>query len=227
MSAEEREIPSSKADARSFGTKTYFTGKPCRNGEIAERYTSSGSCLCLHCRETERQNSKKWKEKNREKLLSSRRRRYAENRDDVLKYQRQWRSSNRDRALAGQARYREENREAIRERSRLFDQLNKSIALARSSKRRAARKSRVPAWYSEFDEFVFTEAQELARDRISATEIPWHVDHMVPLRGKKASGLHCGHNVQVIPGCLNLRKHNKLWLHEPDQWIVQLEAERT
>jgi hypothetical protein len=37
--------------AREQGLKTYFTGKPCKNGHIAERYVSSH---CIECRAEER-----------------------------------------------------------------------------------------------------------------------------------------------------------------------------
>jgi hypothetical protein len=35
--------------AKTAGLKTYQTGKPCRNGHIAPRYTQSGACaLCVN-----------------------------------------------------------------------------------------------------------------------------------------------------------------------------------
>lgn len=33
-----------RAEARKSGQNKYFTGKPCKNGHIAERYTASGTC---------------------------------------------------------------------------------------------------------------------------------------------------------------------------------------
>ena len=34
-----------RQDAISQGKSVYFTGKPCKNGHIDQRYTSSGGCL--------------------------------------------------------------------------------------------------------------------------------------------------------------------------------------
>ena len=37
----------SRSDARAQGLKRYFTGKPCRQGHIVERYV--GACSCTEC----------------------------------------------------------------------------------------------------------------------------------------------------------------------------------
>lgn len=41
-------LPSTRAEARKIGAHKYFTGKPCKSGHVAERYTVSGTCrLCI------------------------------------------------------------------------------------------------------------------------------------------------------------------------------------
>ena len=61
---------------------------------------------------------------------------------------------------------------------------------------------------SAFDEFVFEEALALAILRSSLTSFKWHVDHIVPLNHKTASGLHVAANFQVVPAYWNVRKSN-------------------
>ena len=36
-----------KAEAKAQGLKRYFSGKPCPNGHIADRYTSAGCVVCM------------------------------------------------------------------------------------------------------------------------------------------------------------------------------------
>ena len=66
----------------------------------------------------------------------------------------------------------------------------------------------------EFTELVTKEAHSLRRLRNTITGFEWHVDHVVPLKGKQVSGLHIWSNLAVIPKVDNLRKGNKNSIHE-------------
>jgi hypothetical protein len=40
-----KQPPISRADAKAFGLKRFYTGQPCIRGHDAERYTASGACV--------------------------------------------------------------------------------------------------------------------------------------------------------------------------------------
>jgi len=48
--------PSSRAEARAMGAKSYFNGQPCLNSHVALRRTDTGSCM--ECRKIQ---SKRWR----------------------------------------------------------------------------------------------------------------------------------------------------------------------
>lgn len=78
------------------------------------------------------------------------------------------------------------------------------------AKRRAAKEKRTPGWLLDDDLWLMREVYSLRALRDRVTGIKWHVDHVVPLRGKHVCGLHVPENLQVIPATLNLAKGNKL-----------------
>jgi hypothetical protein len=113
---------------------------------------------------------------------------------EVAKLSKKWISENKERAALNRHLWKKNNKD-----------LNRMYSLNRL----ASKKQRTPIWYSSFDEFVMKEAHSLARLREQITGFKWDVDHIIPLCGKKVSGLHVYSNIQVIPKSMNVQKHNK------------------
>jgi hypothetical protein len=86
---------------------------------------------------------------------------------------------------------------------------NKAQSFAKSARRRATKLQRTPKWIKDvfIDEIkiIYKRAQIIK----AFTEEVWHVDHIVPLQGKKVSGLHVPWNLQLLPAEENLSKGNK------------------
>lgn len=61
---------------------------------------------------------------------------------------------------------------------------------------------------------VVSEAHRLRQLRKKLIGFEWHVDHIVPLKGKNVSGLHIWSNLAVIPKGDNLRKGNSHSVHD-------------
>jgi 5-methylcytosine-specific restriction endonuclease McrA len=102
----------SQSSARAKGLKRYFTGKPCRRGHIAERYTNGGACAaCDRARRPKKfpdhvpMTPEEKKEKHR---LESREYR-KQNLEKVLAYQADYRSKTRQAACERSAQWRRDN----------------------------------------------------------------------------------------------------------------------
>lgn len=218
-----------RSAALQLGAPTYFTGKPCKNGHVAERDVAGRGCVV--CRE---EYARRYYEQNREKYIERDSRYYAENRIKILARQkareaanpeekrsrgRRYRDENPETVLASRRKHYLANRESVLEAQRKRHSDNPDAARAKVALRRARRLTAAPPWFGELDEFVWREAMSLARLRGELTGVPWAADHMVPLAARSACGLHVASNCQVIPSDLNGRKANKLILTEPDEWL--------
>jgi len=108
--------------------------------------------------------------------------------------------------LTGPKYSREDLRGAIEEafanpaahRQRIADFLPRDYGIAKAI--------RTPAWA---DRKAIAAVYKAARQLTKATGIKYAVDHIIPLRGSKVSGLHVHNNLQVITASANSAKHNK------------------
>ena len=72
--------------------------------------------------------------------------------------------------------------------------------------RRASKLERTPTWANHLNIKMFYEVAEV----LSRGGVLFHVDHIIPLKGKEASGFHVENNLQVLPWHQNLTKGNRL-----------------
>jgi hypothetical protein len=119
-----------------------------------------------------------------------------------------WRAANPDKAKLINKKFREANREQRNAHKRKWLQINKGHVNAYNVTRHAAKLQRTPVWLSEFDKLKIQCLYQLAAMRNAESGYAWHVDHIIPLQGKKVSGLHVPDNLRVIPAVDNNRKYN-------------------
>jgi len=194
--------PRNRKQAKLLGLQTYFTGKPCKRGGLAERRLN-GDCLCDACLTFTKLLKRDWAVSNRQK-----------NQD--------WRDANPEKMKAYKDAWSLRNKEKAAENIKKWKAANKHKLLASFHKRRATKINATPAWYGELDAFVMHEAYRLARLRESITGLKWHIDHMIPLQAKIASGFHSADNIQVIPEALNVSKANRMMYTERNEWLQHL-----
>ena len=118
----------------------------------------------------------------------------AKDPNKVYVYNRDWRQSNVKKALIYTQKYVQKNR----------DKRNLWTANYRSAK-----DNRTPAWLTDFDKLKIEGIYSIAAMLTRENKEPWHVDHIIPLRGELVSGLHVPSNLQVIIGADNVRKCNQ------------------
>lgn len=97
----------------------------------------------------------------------------------------------------------------IRSSSEMTDEVRREWLREKAHTRMTrAKKARVQ-WDVDLTDLVFKEARDLCKRFLTTTGQQYHIDHVLPLRGKNVSGLHVWNNLRVIPKELNLRKGNK------------------
>lgn len=116
-----------------------------------------------------------------------------------------WRAANRDKAVSSGAKCRAANPGYAK---RYYDANPAKFSMYKAN-RRARKKNATPTWFSELDAFAIEEAYALAEKRAVVIGGEWQVDHIVPLAGKLACGLHVGRNLQVITAEANKQKRHK------------------
>ena len=144
-------------------------------------------------RERAYQRVKEWRAANPEKLAEQHKRYAAKYPEKIVA-----------KTLAWKAR----NPETAKEVSRRSRQKNSARVLANKAKYRAVKLQATPSWLNKGHWFEIG-CVYLYRDALKKIGFDYHVDHIVPLQGKKVSGLHVPENLQVLPAEKNRLKNNQ------------------
>jgi uncharacterized protein involved in type VI secretion and phage assembly len=147
--------------------------------------------------EAAKESRRKWLERNRQKQEESHAAWVRDNSDKRKLWAARWYKENRASVLAHQAEYGKANPHIAREHSR---------------RRKSALKLATPTWANTF---FIGEIYDLAKLRTRLTGIKWHVDHVIPIDGKRVCGFHCETNLQVVPAVVNMAKGSNTWPDMP------------
>lgn len=119
---------------------------------------------------------------------------------------------NRERDLARNAGYREQNKPRIAQNARKRRQETKSEVAAAAARRRAYKLRATPLWA---DQAAIRVLYAVSADYQTIYGVAYHVDHIIPLQSRLVCGLHCEHNLQIIPKEDNIKKGNRYWPDMP------------
>ncbi len=149
------------------------------------------SDVCKHCRA--RRARREYNARNWEKVTSHAKAMYEANKAQRIANQAAWKLANPDKVKQYRQTSYRRNPQAWKTAAR---------------KREFVKAQRTPAWDTELTELVFAEAVDLRLARGLVTGVVWEIDHVIPLQGKRVSGLHVWNNLRVIPQAINRRKFN-------------------
>lgn len=142
--------------------------------------------LATECKPCKRQQDREYAARNRETAKQRASKWYYANLEYALEQRRiigkKWRDENKDKNFAKNARY------------------------------RASKLNATPKWLSAEQTQQIEALYWLAQLQCELTDTKYHVDHIVPLKGKTVCGLHVPWNLQVIPALDNIRKGNRIVL---------------
>jgi hypothetical protein len=196
-----------RAEAKLLGLKTYTTGKPCKHGHFANRYTTGAKCVeCTAIQATE------WRKNNPDKYVNSLRKWIENNRELHGIRVKRWQAANKDKVRADAKAWDLANPEKVKAKHLRHIKKYPDAYTARAVASVARRAKRVPQWLTSEDRWLMREAYNLAKLRTRMFGFTWEVDHIIPLRAKLASGLHVPTNLQVIPKIENRNKRNDYFL---------------
>ena len=176
-------------EAKALGLKRYSMTKPCKYGHLDERLVSNGTCC-----ECNRQKVKKWQIDNPKKALD--------------KYH-AWVDANPKRQKDNRRKWHQDNQSHVLKTMENYRKANLPLINYLSSKARANKLQRTPKWLTKFDLLKIKCMYSIASMLTRENKEPWHVDHIIPLRGENVSGLHVPSNLQVLPKIDNLVKGNR------------------
>jgi hypothetical protein len=135
---------------------------------------------------------------------------YERNKELTKKRARAWALANPEKKKESVDKWRSNNLDQHNATNRNWNTNNKPVKASLECKRRASQLQRTPAW--DPDAHLIIAKYQLAAMLTKASGIEHHVDHIIPLQGKKVSGLHTFANLRVIPGSDNVKKSNKFYI---------------
>lgn len=166
------------------------------------RYKGGRVNWCRCClREYNRQRRKA----NPEKARDAARRYWARNVEKERERGRRYYAENREKEATRHREYAARRAEHLTRYKAEYRERNAPLFAAHAAHRRAALAARTPLWA---DLVAIAAFYEQAARVSKCLGVPHHVDHIVPLKGRRVSGLHVALNLRVVPAVVNLRKRN-------------------
>lgn len=168
---------------------------------ITKQYCSN-SCRYSYLNLTRKEEVKKWSLKNKEHLTKKRKEYYIANKSRIDLMNKLYSLKNKDRLGEVRFSYYLKNKSKIVANVRKWRKENKNMVKFYRSNERMAKLTATPKFAN------LIKIKEIYKNCPKG----YHVDHIIPLRGKTVCGLHVEWNLQYLTPTENCRKSNKIIL---------------
>lgn len=148
-----------------------------------------------YCRECHSKSNKRWRDDNLEQALATSKRYRDANKKSCQAASKAWEKANPEKVKAWRARYNKQNAAYLQDKCVRY---------------RVGKKNRTPSWLTEEHWLAISCKYSVVAMLNKHGVEKWDVDHIVPLNGKTASGLHVPWNLQVITAKQNKIKGNRI-----------------
>lgn len=146
------------------------------------QFQKSRGSYRANCKDCQALAYKRWADKNKDKIRHKKKEYYHSNPD--------FRAKHKEINLKNQPRYAHKR-------------------AASEAKRRFGKNCATPPWLSADHSQEIEQLYWLAKDLKAVSGQTYHVDHIIPLKGKNVCGLHVPWNLQILPSDINIRKSNR------------------
>ena len=126
--------------------------------------------------------------------------------EEYSRREKEWRQANHEKHKENTRRNYHLNRDRLLLKNRLDRAARPEAHAAYGAKKRAKRKNGHCEWA---DQMAIKAIYKLAQELSSASDIKFHVDHIVPLSNPNVQGLHVETNLRIVCASDNLLKSNK------------------
>ena len=181
------------SQARDAGLRKYFTGKPCKNGHIAELHISGA------CSECKKEGYQRWLLRNPGRANELHRNYVAASKEEYLKISQNYKNENRERCRETARAWKKQNPESRRMLAAKWRRANPGKVAASNLARKFRRTKATPLW---------ADMDVIKQFYIRAAAAGMHVDHIIPLNGANVCGLHVENNLQLLTPMANAIKGN-------------------
>lgn len=180
--------------------------------------------LQTQCKECVCKYFKTYYNQNRKKFLELSKKQRKQNYKAVLEYSKNYKKKHVEYTKQYAKRYRDENKEYFKQKkehyynnnterekeySKNWASKNRGKVNATSARRRARKNKATPPWITKKQSIEINEFYNKAKEMEKETGIKYHVDHIIPLKGKDVCGLHVPWNLQILTAVENIKKRAK------------------